>query len=216
MNNYFFFLFQKTNPDINELHYGATLLDLLYGRAQIYDHDIDIEQIRNLLEKGANLFSSALPIFPCLLINDCPQFYLTLIEYNCSSISEKKLFIFHLLKSISIHRDNVLVSNKKAQEFISICEYFLNVVQLAHYYYKIERFYSIIDQHFFPQLNSEQPSEQVEILRKQLNDLRSTPLKLSEIARKLIHINVNIPAKNKFQKLGLTGHLVNFLVQSTF
>jgi hypothetical protein len=104
----------------------------------------------------------------------------------------------------------------KNKEFISVCEYFLRVVHLAHYYYRIDRFYFIIEKHFLPQLTAEQTSEEMQVLEKQLNKLRSTPLKLSEIARKLIRIETNIPTKNQFQKLGLTGHLVDFLVQYTF
>jgi hypothetical protein len=141
---------------------------------------------------------------------------LILLEYNCSIIFEKILFIFHLLNSVSLYGDNVLVFNRKDQESITVCEYFFKVVQLAHYYYRINRFYSTIDQHFLPHLNAKQPSEQVEILRKQLDHLRSTPLKLSELARKLIHRKINNPTKSQFKEFGLTGHLLDFLVQSTF
>jgi hypothetical protein len=129
---------------------------------------------------------------------------------------EKTLFIFHLLNSISLHRDGDLLIKKKDQELISTCDYFLKVVHLAHYYYQIDRFYSTIDQHFLPHLASEQPSEQVEILRKQLDHLRSTPLKLSELARKLIRRKIPNLTKIQFKQFGLTGHLVDFLVQSTF
>jgi hypothetical protein len=150
------------------------------------------------------------------LINDCPLFYLILLEYNCISIVDKISFIFHLLNSISIHPDDIVLLNKKNKEFINICEYFLNIVQFAHYYYNIPKFYSIIDQHFYPQMNAEQPSEQVEILRKQLDYLRSTPLKLSEISRKIIRMNIDIPTKSKFHQLGLHKNLVEFLVQTEF
>jgi len=149
-------------------------------------------------------------------MNDCPQFYLILLEYSCSSVFEKTLFIFHLLNSLSIYPDNVLLLNKKDKEYISVCDYFLNIVQLARHYYKVDRLYSVTDRFFIPQLRGQQPSEEVEALRKQLDILRSTPLKLSEVSRKLIRENVDIPTKAKFQNLDLTGHLVNFLVQTTF
>lgn len=120
------------------------------------------------------------------------------------------------MNSISIYPDNILLVNKKQKEFISICEYFLNIVQLGHYYFQIQEFYSIIDKHFIPQLTAQQSSEEIENLRQQLDNLRSTPLKLSELSRKLIHRNVPIPTKAKFQKLGLTKYLVDFLVESKF
>ena len=150
------------------------------------------------------------------MINDCPSFYLTLLEYNCVSIVDKSLFILQLLKSVSIHSDNELLFNTKDKKFINVCEYFLTVVQFAHYYYSIAQLYSIVDQHFFPQLIAEQSSEQVESLRKQLDVLRSTPLKLTEITRKLIRMKINIPTKEKFEQIGLTGHLIEYLSQSTF
>jgi hypothetical protein len=126
---------------------------------------------------------------------------------------DKISFIFHLLHSISIHPDDILLFNKA---FIPICKYFLNVVHFAHYYYNVPQFYSTIDQYFLPQLNAEQSSDQVEILRKQLDTLRSTPLKLSEITRKIIRMKINIPAKNEFQQLGFNKYLVEFLVQTQF
>ncbi|CAF2116849.1 unnamed protein product [Rotaria magnacalcarata] len=206
----------KNDPDINEVHYCATILDLLYDRAQLHHHDINFAYLGSLIEKGARLYSSKLPSFPCLLVNDCPAFYSKLLEYNCVSITDKKLFIFQLLHSLSVHPEKFLLLNKTNKEFISVCEYFLKVANFVHYYYTIERFHEIIDQHLFPQLSAEQPSEQVDVLRKQLDTLRSTPLKLSEIARKLIRTKVTIPIKKEFEQLGVTRHLVEFLSQSPF
>jgi hypothetical protein len=123
-------------------------------------------------------------------------------------------FLFDLLKSISLHGENVLLINKKNQELISVCDYFLKVVQLVHYYYEFPRLYYTIDQDLLPKLASEQPSEQIEVLRKQLERLRSTPMKLSELSRKIIRQNITLPTKTEIKKLGLTGHLVNFLTQS--
>ncbi len=80
----------------------------------------------------------------------------------------------------------------------------------------MEQLYSITDKYFIPQLQAEQANEQVETIRKQLNHLQATPLKLSEIARKIIRMKIDIPTKDKFQQLDLTGHLVEFLGQSTF
>ena len=198
------------------MHYGATLLDLLVGRAQIYDHDIDIEHIRHVLDRGAQLYLAQIPIYPCLLANDCPQFYLILLEYNCSNIEDKLFFIFQLLDSVSKHSENTLVWNKKDQDSISTCDYFLKVVQLAHYYYQINRLYGTIDQRFLPKLTTQQPSEQIDRLRTQLEQLRSTPLKLSQIVRKVIHQKIDLPCKSHLKQLGLTGHLVDFLVQTAF
>lgn len=132
------------------------------------------------------------------------------------SIIEKEQFISQLLNSISVHPENILLFNMKDTEFISVCEYFFNVVQLVHYFYSIEGLHSAIDKYLIPRLSASQPSEHVEALVKNLETLRSTPLKLSELARKLIRIKTNVPTKNKFQNLGLTGHLVEFLVQSSF
>ncbi|CAF1124964.1 unnamed protein product [Rotaria sordida] len=205
----------KKNPDINEKHYCASILDLLFDRAQLHHHDIDTEHLRSLIEKGASLYSSKLPTFPCPLINDCPAFYLLLLEYNCISIIDKSKFIFQLLHSISTHPDNYFLLNSKDKEFITVCEYFLKIVRLVHYNYNIERFYSLIEKYCLPQLNAEQPSEQVEILQEQLDSLRSTPLKLSELARKLIRTKINLPTKKKFEQMGLTRHLVEFLSQAT-
>lgn len=106
--------------------------------------------------------------------------------------------------------------NTSEKEFISACDYFLKIVQLSHYYYKNEHLYAIIDKHFLPQLRAQQSSEEVEKLQKQLENLRSTPLKLSELSRKLIHQNIPIPNKTKIQTLGITKHLVDFLVQTKF
>lgn len=131
-------------------------------------------------------------------------------------MSEKVLFIFHLLNSISMHADNVLLLQRKNEELISTCDYFLKVVQMAHYYYQVDRLFSTIEQRFLPQLNAQQASEQVETLRGQIEQLRSTPLKLSQIARKLIHRKLDIPCKNHLKPLGLTGHLLDFLVQTAF
>ncbi|CAF0921895.1 unnamed protein product [Rotaria sordida] len=39
---------KKTNPDINKLHHGATLLDLFYDRTQLYHHYLDIQYLRHL------------------------------------------------------------------------------------------------------------------------------------------------------------------------
>ncbi|CAF2544138.1 unnamed protein product [Rotaria sp. Silwood2] len=206
----------KQSPNINEVHYCATILDLLFDRANIQHHDIDTKHLRGLIEKGACLFTSKLPTFPCPLINDCPAFYLILLEYNCVSIVDKHKFIFQILHSVATHPHNFLLLNSKDKEFITVCEYFFKIAQLAHYNYNIEHFYSLVDKYCFPQLNAEQPSEQVEILRKQLDSLRSTPLKLSEIARKLIRIKVDLPTKEKFQQMDLTRYLTEFLSQSTF
>ncbi|CAF3525562.1 unnamed protein product [Rotaria sp. Silwood1] len=206
----------KKNPNINEIHYCATILDLLFDRANMQHHDIDTEHLRDLLEKGAHLFSSRLPTFPCPLINDCPAFYLILLEYNCVSIVDKSKFIFQILHSVSTHPENYILLNGKDTEFITVCDYILKIVKLARYNYGIENFYSLVDKYCLPELNAQQPSEQVEALRKELDSLRSTPLKLSEIARKLIRIKTNIPMKKKFKQLGLTRHLEEFLSQSTF
>lgn len=138
------------------------------------------------------------------------------MEYNCSNIEDKLFFIFQLLDSVSKHSEHTLVWNKKDQDSISTCDYFLKVVQLAHYYYQINRLYGTIDKRFFPQLTTQQPSEQIERLRIQLEQLRSTPLKLSQIARKVIHQKIDLPCKNHLKQAGLTGHLLDFLVQTAF
>ncbi|CAF5126725.1 unnamed protein product, partial [Rotaria sp. Silwood1] len=123
----------KKNPNINEIHYCATILDLLFDRANMQHHDIDTEHLRDLLEKGAHLFSSRLPTFPCPLINDCPAFYLILLEYNCVSIVDKSKFIFQILHSVSTHPENYILLNGKDTEFITVCDYILKIVQLARY-----------------------------------------------------------------------------------
>lgn len=198
------------------MHYGATLLDLLLGRAQIYDHDIDVDHTRQVMDRGARLYLAQIPIYPCLLTNDCPQFYLILLEYNCSNIEDKLFFIYQLLDSVSKHEEKKLVWNKKTQDSISTCDYFLKIVQLAHYYYQINRLYGTIDHRFLPQLANQQSSEDIDRLRTQLEQLRSTPLKLSQIARKMIHQKIDFPCKNHLKPLGLTGHLLDFLVQTAF
>lgn len=198
------------------MHYGATLLDLLYYRAHVQDHDLDSDHLRNLIERGARLFSTNVPTYPCTLVNDCAQFHLILLEYNCSTMIEKVLFIFHLLNSISMHPDDVLRLKRKHEEFINTCDYFFKVVQIAHYYYQIDRLFVTIEQRFLPQLMSQQSSEQVEILRRQIEQLRSTPLKLSQIARKVIRQKFDTPCKTQLKSLGLTKHLLDFLVQTAF
>ena len=139
-----------------------------------------------------------------------------LLEYNCPSIVDKTLFILHLLRSIAIHADNGFLFNRGTIELISVCDYFLRVVRLAHYYYRVDQLFSIIDKHFLPALHAEQASEQVHQLERQLNQLRSTPLKLSEIARKRIRAAVPVPSKQRFEQIGVPGHLQPFLVQTAF
>ena len=129
---------------------------------------------------------------------------------------DRALFICQLLHSVSIHPEDAFLVNENKDDFISVCNYFLRVVQLAHYYYPMQQFFSMIDRVFLPSLQSEQTSEQVQTLRKQLVRLRSTPLKLAEIARKRIRLTINVPTPDKVQQLDLTPHLGEFLLQSSF
>ncbi|CAF0899713.1 unnamed protein product [Adineta ricciae] len=211
---YFIDYWLKTNPDINELHCGSTLLDLLYQRAQYHHHDLDVQHLRQLLEKGARLHDSKLPIFPGTLVNDCPLFYLTLLEYNCSPITDKTEFIIDLLNTISIYPDTIVLVNRKDKEYITVCEYFFNVIQLIRYFYDIEQFYSIINQKFLSQFTAEQSNDDTVLLKTRINKLQSTPLKLSEIARKIIRKNLDIPSQHNFQQLDLTKYLADFLSQN--
>ncbi|UJR37800.1 hypothetical protein I4U23_030491 [Adineta vaga] len=213
---YFIDYWLKTNPDINELHCGSTLIELLYLRAQYHHHDLDIEYLHQLLGKDARLSASKLPTIPYPLINDCPLFYLTLLEYNCSPIVDKTEFIFHLLTIISTYPDTIILLNRKDKEYISLCEYFYNVIQLIHSFFDIEQFYSILHQNYLPLLSGQQSNEDIELLQHRINQLRSKPLKLSEIARKIIRKNVNIPTQCEFQQLNLSNYLVEFLSQCTF
>ena len=198
------------------MYYGSTFLDLLYNRSQLQHHDLDSSYLRYLFEQGASLYSSSIPVYPCLLINDCPQFYLLLLEYNCVSIVDKNLFISQLLQSIAIHPENSLIFQQETIDSISICDYFLRIVQLVHYYYRVPQLYSMIEQQFLPILHSQQSSEQVHQLEKQLEQLRSTPLKLREIVRKQIRLSVPIPSEYQFKQIGLVGHQLKYLVEMTF
>jgi hypothetical protein len=198
------------------LYYGATLLDLLYQRAQLHHHDLDIAQLRYLLEHGATMNSSTLLAYPCPLINDCAQFYIILLECDCSSIFDPTIFICHLLYTISIYTDSYLLYNRATIEWISTCDYFMHVVQLAHYLYCIEQLYSIIDRQCLPCLCTVQSNDKLDKLRDKLTQLRSTPLKLSEIVRKRMRILISVPCKERFQQIGFTGHLLEFLVQTKF
>lgn len=155
-----------------------------------------------------------MPIFPGTLINDCPLFYLTLLEYNCSPITDKTEFIIHLLNTICIYPDTIVLVNRKDKEYITVCEYFFNVIQLIRYFYDIEHFYSILNQKFLSQFTAEQSNDDIVLLKTRINQLQSTPLKLSEIARKIIRKNLDIPTQNHFQQLDLTKYLTDFLSQN--
>ncbi|CAF3628772.1 unnamed protein product [Adineta steineri] len=214
---YFIDNWLKTSSDINELHFDSTLLDLLYKRAQQQHHDLDTDYLYQLFDKGARLHSTNLSSSPCTLVNDCPLFYLSLIEYNCTPIiADKNSFILNLLNTISLYPHPILLLNKKNQEHITVCGYFLTIVQFAHYYLDIEQFYSTINQQYIPQLEAEQSSEEVELLRQQIRKLQTTPLKLSDIARKTIRMKLDTPTKSNFEQLDLHEHLIEFLSQCRF
>ncbi|CAF4650992.1 unnamed protein product, partial [Rotaria sp. Silwood2] len=47
---YFIDHWLNTNPDINEFHHGATLLDRFYDCARLYHHYLNIQYLHHLLE----------------------------------------------------------------------------------------------------------------------------------------------------------------------
>lgn len=210
---YFIDYWLKTKPNINEIHYDSTLLDLVYNRSQLHHHDLDKKYLRQLFEAGASFYSANVPSYPCSLANDCPQFYLILLEYNCSTIGDKQLFIFNLLKTLSIHPDTNLLINENNREFISVCDYVYKVIQIAHYFYRVEHFYGILYRHILPQLANQQSSEDMQKLTKRIDQLRSRPLKLSEITRKKVRIDLSSPTSSKIRRIPVTKYLLDFLEQ---
>lgn len=132
------------------------------------------------------------------------------------SIVEKSLYIYQLLHSIASYHEVCLLFNRDHLEWISVCDYFLRVVQCAHYYYQVKELFATIERQFLPILHSQQASEQVHQLQGKLEQLRSTPLKLGEIARKRIRLAVPVPSKDQFKALGFTGDHLDFLVQTRF
>lgn len=187
-------------------------MDLLFNRAQIHHHDLEVSHLRHLFECGAEFYSTDLSIFPCPLMNDCPQFYLILLEYNCVSIADKILFIRQLLNSIVVYPENSLLFNREKIEWISVCDYFLRIVKFVRLNYRFDQLFNLIEREFLPILHSQQPSEDVHQLKNELEKLRSKPLKLSEIVRKQIRLGVQIPTKNQFEKFGFTGSHLEYLL----
>ncbi|CAF0858262.1 unnamed protein product [Didymodactylos carnosus] len=200
----------KIYSNINELHYGETILDLLFKRAELNHLDIDVDILLELMDNGATFYSTKFDYFPLPLINDCPLFYVTLLRQNCPSIPNIPVFIFHLLNSITLWPETYLTLYK-TKSSLTICEYFYLIVQLAYTLYSVPKLFFTIEKYFLHQLDFEQPNEQIIELKTQLQQLQSKTLTLGEYARKLIRKQIKIPSKHNLNQLGLSSHLVNFL-----